>query len=126
MKPRCCPFGDRAIGRELPPGLECKKRKEQPSTSNAEIENIRRSSVPNYGSMNRTLLPANTNPFFPCPIAPPTPLPFELGALIGMFFGDTRVSLRSITALYTRLLLSFIIGWSFSPLFYSLSPSWFS
>ena len=117
-----------SIGRELPPCLECKKRKEQPSTSNAVIEDMRRSSVPNYGSLNRTLLPANTTPFFPCPIAPSTPLPFELGALIGMFFGDTRVSLRSITALYTRLLLSFIIGWSSPPFPFAFAriPSWFS
>jgi hypothetical protein len=111
VKSKCCALGEKAIGTKIPTGGSSAAR-----PTNEQLDRVRSGSVPPFCSINRTPLPAGQEvPFYPCPIAPAVPLPFRTGALIGMFFGDTRVrmfllSLISSLCALSQSFYAFFIG----------------
>jgi hypothetical protein len=89
VRSRCCELGERPISYELEPCQECLSRTQQPTKRQLELLRI---NMPHFCSINITPVPSNMRrKFSQHPLAPSSALPFKTGALMSMFFDDTRV-----------------------------------
>lgn len=91
--PRCCQLGSRTLTTDikLPACAQCTARQNPQQPSRESLNEARRQQPQLGNARGRTLAEDKRSQFQPHPLAPLFLLPFEIGALVAMFFENLPV-----------------------------------